>query len=107
MAFISTESLEVLEPLPGWKGKFLHSDNMSFMHYTVAADAEPIPDHQHPNEEVWNIIEGSFEVVIDGDRRMVGPGDVAIVPSNAEHSLKSMGEGGRAIVVNYPHRLKQ
>jgi len=39
MSFISTTEIKDLEPLPGWKGKFLHSDNMSFMHYSVSEDA--------------------------------------------------------------------
>ena len=105
MTFISTTEIEDLEPLPGWKGKFLHSDNMSFMHYSVSQDATPIEDHQHPNEEVWNIIEGSFEVTIEGETRVVGPGDVALVPKNASHALRALS-AGKAIVVNYPHRLK-
>ena len=105
MYFIKTVDIEDLEPLPGWKGKFLHSENMSFMHYSVSEDAAVIEDHKHPNEEVWNIIEGSFEVTIDGETRIVGPGDVAIVPTNSSHALRALSEG-KAIVVNYPHRLK-
>lgn len=103
--FIDTSSLKTLEPLEGWKGKFFHTDEMSIMHYSVTAGALPIPNHHHPNEEVWNILEGTFEVTIDGDTKVVGPGDVAVVPKHATHSLVAL-ETGRAIVVNYPHRLK-
>lgn len=89
----------------GWEGKFFHTENMSFMHYNVAEDAASIPIHQHPNEEVWNIVEGAFEVTIDDETKIMGPGDVAVVPSNARHALAPKG-AGKAIVVNYPHRLE-
>ena len=61
MPFIDTKQLSVKEPLPGWKGRFLNSENMTFGYYTVAAGAS-IHEHFHPNEEVWHIIEGEFEV---------------------------------------------
>lgn len=52
MPFIDTSQLEIKEPLPGWKGRFLHSDNMLIGYYTVAAGAS-IHEHSHSNEEVW------------------------------------------------------
>ena len=103
--YIRTSKLDTVEPLSGWHGKFFHTENLSFMHYTVADNALPIPDHEHPTEEIWNVLEGKFEVTIDGETQVVGEGDVAVVPRNATHRLVAL-EPGRAIVVNYPHRLK-
>lgn len=104
MAFITTAKPNFTGDIAGWSGKFFHSDNMSFMHYTIAEEAGDIPLHQHANEEVWNVIEGALEVTIGEETQIVGPGEVALVPANVEHALKPKGSG-RAIVVNYPHRL--
>jgi mannose-6-phosphate isomerase-like protein (cupin superfamily) len=103
MPFVTTDKPNFTADLAGWTGKFFHSDNMSFMHYTIDANAGAIPLHKHVNEEVWNIIEGTLEVTIGEDTQVVGPGDVALVPSDVEHALKPMGPA-KVIVVNYPHR---
>jgi len=42
-------------------------------------------------------------VTIDGEARIARPGLVAIVPSNARHSIKALTDG-RAIIVDYPLR---
>jgi hypothetical protein len=34
-------------------GRFFHSENMTFAIYEVDADAAPIHEHHHPQEEVW------------------------------------------------------
>jgi quercetin dioxygenase-like cupin family protein len=73
MPVIDTATLTVKEPLPGWKGRYFHSDTMTFGYYAVAAGAS-IHEHSHPNEEVWHVIEGQLEVTIAGETRVAGPG---------------------------------
>ena len=69
------------EPLPGWSGRFFHSQHMTFAHYDLAADATPLHTHHHEQEEVWAIVEGRVAITIDGEETELGAGDVAIVPS--------------------------
>jgi quercetin dioxygenase-like cupin family protein len=102
MPFIDTNKLRVIERLPGWKGRYFDSDSMTFGHYVFEAGSA-IHEHAHPNEEVWNIIEGQLDVTIDGTTQLAGPGCVAAVPANTLHSVKAIS-GGRAIVVDYPLR---
>jgi quercetin dioxygenase-like cupin family protein len=102
MPFIDTNQLKVKEPLPGWKGRYFHSENMTFGYYAVVAGA-CIHEHSHPNEEVWNVIEGELEVTIGGRAHIAGPGSVAVVPPNTSHSVKALSNG-RSIVVDYPGR---
>ena len=61
MPFIETSELPIKEPLPGWKGRYFNSESMTFGYYAVAAGAS-IHEHEHPNEEVWHVIESSFRV---------------------------------------------
>ncbi len=102
MSFIDTGKLKVIERLPGWKGRYFDSHNMTFGHYVFEAGSS-IHEHSHPNEEVWNVIEGKLEVTIGGDSQVAGPGCVAIVPPNTLHSVKAI-TSGRAIVVDQPLR---
>ena len=102
MPFIDTRELKTIERLPGWKGRYFDSDNMTFGHYVFDAGSS-IHEHSHPNEEVWNVIEGQLEVTIDGNARVAGPGFVAIVPPNTPHSVRALSDG-RAIVVDHPLR---
>jgi len=102
MPFIDTSKLTAVEKRPGWLGKHFHSPSLTFGHWEFK-DGASIHQHCHPQEEVWEILEGALEVTIDGTTQIVGPGMVAIVPANAAHSVKALSDG-RAIVVDYPLR---
>jgi quercetin dioxygenase-like cupin family protein len=102
MPFVDTSSLDVIERLPGWHGRYFHSSNMTFAHYDFKRGAS-IHEHFHPEEEVYEVIEGELEVTIDGVAQIVRSGTVAIVPVNVRHSVKALTDG-RAIIVDYPRR---
>ena len=102
MPFIDTRDLDVIERLPGWHGRYFHSPSMTFAHYDFTNGAS-IHEHSHPEEEVYEVIEGELEVTIEGTAQIVRPGIVAIVPGNARHSAKALTDG-RAIIVDYPLR---
>jgi quercetin dioxygenase-like cupin family protein len=102
MPFIDTSTLKVIERLPGWRGRYFHSMNMTFAHYEFDRGAS-IHEHSHPQEEVYEVIEGELELTIDGAPQVACPGIVGIVPSNARHSVKALTDG-KLIVVDYPVR---
>jgi quercetin dioxygenase-like cupin family protein len=102
MPFIDTRDLNVVERLPGWHGRFFHSQNMTFAHYEFTRGAS-IHEHFHAEEEVYEVIEGELELTIDGVTRVARPGVVGIVPGNARHSVKALTDG-RVIIVDYPVR---
>jgi quercetin dioxygenase-like cupin family protein len=102
MPFVDTTDLEVIERLPGWRGRYFHSASMSFAHYDFTGGSR-IHEHYHPQEEVYEVIEGELEVTIDGVTATARPGVVAIVPANARHSVKALTDG-RVLVVDYPLR---
>ena len=102
MPFVDTSNLRVIERLPGWHGRYFHSPSMTFAHYDFARGSS-IHEHFHPEEEVYEVIEGELEVTIDGVTQIARAGTVAIVPSNVPHSVKALTDG-RAIIVDYPLR---
>ena len=105
MPFVDPEHMLSGEPLPGWRGRFFHSENMTFAHYDIAGDAAPLHEHQHLQEEVWNIVDGDVLISIDGVEQRLGPGAAAVVPPNTRHSVRVLN-AARAIIADYPLRLQ-
>ncbi|MGH9664404.1 MAG: hypothetical protein ACRD9L_08290 [Bryobacteraceae bacterium] len=60
MPFLGTRNLPVIERLPGWHGRYFHSQNMTFAPYDFAGGSS-IHEHFHP-DEVYEVIEGELEV---------------------------------------------
>jgi quercetin dioxygenase-like cupin family protein len=102
MPFVDTTKLNVIERLPGWHGRYFHSPSMTFAHYDFERGAS-IHEHFHPQEEVWQVIEGEVEMTIDGVVQIARGGIVGIVPANVRHSVRALTDG-RAIIVDYPVR---
>lgn len=102
MTFIDTNKLPTIERLPGWRGRYFNSANMTFGHYEFDAGAS-IHEHSHLQEEVWEILEGELEITIGGVTECAGPGFVGIVPSNSLHAVKAVSSG-KAIVIDHPLR---
>ncbi|MGH6877470.1 MAG: cupin domain-containing protein [Rhizomicrobium sp.] len=102
MNFIDTATLAVIERKPGWRGRGFDSPSMTFVQYEFDAGAS-IHEHRHPEEEVWQILEGELEITIGGETQRVGPGFVGIVPPDTIHSVRAVA-GGKAIVTDFPRR---
>jgi quercetin dioxygenase-like cupin family protein len=62
------------------------------------------PMHQHPQEQIGTIIEGSYEFELDGEKRVVRKGDVYVVPPNVPHGAVTHDESCLALDVFSPPR---
>jgi len=102
MPIVDIDTLKVIERLPGWRGRYVHSATMTFAHYAFDRGAT-IHEHFHPEEEVYEVLEGELEIVIDGEAHLARPGQVAIVPPNVRHFVRALTDG-RVIVVDHPAR---
>lgn len=49
------------------------------------------PPHQHPEEEMTIVKEGTVEVLVHGKLQTVGPGSVAFQAAKQLHSIKNVG----------------
>jgi quercetin dioxygenase-like cupin family protein len=81
--------LEPGEPRPGWHDCCFRSEFIAY--YTVDAGSS-IHKHAHAEEEVWHVVEGSLEAMVDGESRTLGPGHAAVVASNAIHSVRAISD---------------
>jgi quercetin dioxygenase-like cupin family protein len=102
MTFLDTAKLKVVERRPGWLGRFFDSGAMTFGHYAFKKGAD-IHAHSHPEEEVWNVIEGELRMTIGEETVVAGPGFVGVVPPNVTHAVVALSDG-KAIVVDTPRR---
>jgi quercetin dioxygenase-like cupin family protein len=49
--------------------------------------------HQHPNEELLIIREGTVEALVHGEWKTLGPGSIIFQASNELHGIKNAGSG--------------
>ena len=77
------------EIMPGFHGKFVHSERMTFAYWEIDAGAS-LPKHAHPHEQVVNMLKGEFELVVEGTSYILKPGMVFAIPSNASHEGKAL-----------------
>jgi len=68
-----------------------------------------LPAHRHRNEaETIHILEGSFEIEVDGVRSRIDAGQTIHVPCGAIHSGANVGTGtGRRIVIFSPAGMER
>ena len=94
--------LQELEVFPGYKGKAIHSKNMTVVFWDIEA-GKSFDKHSHPNEQVTVMIEGEMEMTINDETRIYKTGEMIIIPSNAKHSGISITDC-KVVDVFYPVR---
>jgi quercetin dioxygenase-like cupin family protein len=102
MPFLNLHELEKKQIFPGFRGRFVHSESMTFAYWDIEAGAV-LPEHSHSHQQVASIIEGEFELTVNGETKVLRPGSVAIIPSDAIHSGRAI-TSCRVIDVFYPIR---
>jgi len=85
MKKINLAEEESREILPGYKGKFIHTDNMTLIYWHVQSGA-PLKEHSHVHEQVVNVLEGEYELTVEGVSHQLKKGMVLVIPSHAKHS---------------------
>jgi quercetin dioxygenase-like cupin family protein len=85
MPLINLSSIPPKDICPGYSARFIHTDSMTFSYLDVKAGAS-LPEHSHPHEQVAHVLEGEFQLTLDGEPIRFGPGQVIVIPSNVKHS---------------------
>lgn len=77
-------------------------DVMLGLHGAIAGlKAEP---HSHPNDQIAIMIKGKMLMEIDGEVRIMGPGEFAYVPRNVKHRIQTIDEDAIVLDVFCPFR---
>ena len=60
------------------------------MEFVLPSGCVPPPPHVHPHQvEDYEVLEGSFDVVVEGEWRTLGSGESASVPVGALHTFRN------------------
>lgn len=102
MSKISLSAIQAKQLIDGYLAKLIHTGNMSFS-FVDAAQGKTLPEHAHPNEQVSIMLEGEFQLTLDGKAIRFGPGEVIVIPSNVKHSGLAITDC-RILDVFYPAR---
>jgi quercetin dioxygenase-like cupin family protein len=78
------------EVFPGFHGRFVHSDGMTFAWWRIEPGAA-VPEHAHPHEQVVNVLEGALSLTVAGEEHVLGPGDVVAIPGGVRHAARAIG----------------
>jgi quercetin dioxygenase-like cupin family protein len=79
------ETLEPRELVPGHHGRFVHSEHTTHVYWQIEAGAK-LPEHSHPHEQIVNMLEGTYELTVDGETFVLNAGEVLVIPGGAVHS---------------------
>ena len=82
-------TLESKELMPGYHGKMVHGQQLTWAFWTVEEGAE-VPEHHHPQEQMMHVVEGQFEFTLNGQTQVYTDGAIVHIPSNIPHSGKAL-----------------
>ncbi|HEX9653067.1 MAG TPA: cupin domain-containing protein [bacterium] len=102
MPIIQLDQREEREIVPGFKARFVHTNNVTLAYWQIKAGSA-LPQHSHHHEMVVNVIDGKLELTIDGESQIIEPGRIAIIPSHVRHSARALTDC-QVIDVFYPVR---
>ncbi|MCX5853696.1 MAG: cupin domain-containing protein [Deltaproteobacteria bacterium] len=89
MSFINLTDVKEKEIIPGFRGRMLHSEHMTFVLWNITSGSS-LPEHSHFHEQITTVIKGTFEMTVDGETQIIAPGSVVIIPPNVKHKGKSI-----------------
>ena len=86
---LDIKELKPIEVLPGFRGRFVHTEAMTIAFWEVDAGAT-LPVHNHVNAQTTYVVEGEFEFTVEGQKTLYTKGKMAVLKPWKEH-------GGQAI----------
>jgi quercetin dioxygenase-like cupin family protein len=105
--FLSVErdvlGLHPIKESPGLTLRPVFGQNLT-MSFVYMEPHSVAPMHQHAEEQVGTIIEGSYEFELNGEKRVVRTGDVYVVPPWVPHGAVTHEESVIALDVFSPPR---
>lgn len=87
--FIDTKAIESKTLFPGFHARMVHTDGLTIAHFRIEAGCI-LPLHDHPHEQVTNIIEGTLEMTVGEETLACTPGTVVTIPGNVSHSARAL-----------------
>ncbi len=85
------DDLNVTPVRPGVERRVFSGEGATLAWTTLAPGHTPRP-HSHGFEQIVYIVSGQARFSVGEEERLMGPGDMVVVPPNAEHWAQTVGE---------------
>ncbi|HYU81055.1 MAG TPA: cupin domain-containing protein [Vicinamibacterales bacterium] len=89
MSVVTLETVPVREIFPGFRARVVHSERTSQSWVEIDAGAS-FPEHQHPHEQIVNVLDGELELTVEGITHRLTPGRVLVIPPEVPHSGRAV-----------------
>ena len=103
MAVLKVSALPLIRPFEGVSLR-VSSGERGMLSFVYFEPDGAVPPHSHPHEQMGLALEGSFELTIDGETRLVQEGDIWHIAPNVVHSARAVGEKAAALDIFIPSR---
>ncbi len=103
MYFYDPKERKTKELAPGVVARTFWGEKMLVSVVEFVPNAEA-PMHSHPHEQVGSVLEGQVTVVIEGESRTLGAGELFIVPGGVEHAATAGPDGAKVMDIFSPVR---
>jgi len=78
-----------LDPVSGFERQLVQAKTMTLA-FIAAKAGQSVPRHAHANEQITLVLDGLFELTIDGETRRMAPGDIGVVEADAPHAGRAL-----------------
>lgn len=85
MSLFEFEHIPEKEIVPGYFGKFIHTENNTIALWRVEKGAV-LPVHSHSHEQSGMVLEGEFQMTVGGEVVLLTPGKMVTIPGWESHS---------------------
>lgn len=103
MYYYNPKDREAKELVPGINAKTFWCEKM----LAAVVDLDPnvhLPRHNHPHEQLGIVIEGNIEFIIGDEKKVLGPGEVYVIPGGVEHEARTFDHSVKVMDVFSPVR---
>ncbi len=103
MPFIDINIQPEQQVFDGVSIRTIHGENI-MMSYVHLQPHSTVAEHSHHHEQMGMVLEGTFELTIDGESRILKKGDTYLIPSHVKHSAKATDKSAITLDIFSPPR---
>ncbi len=101
--FYKLDDVKPFSPLEGFQMQSVTGGDM-MANWVRIEPNKVMPRHQHPQEQLGIMLEGSLELTIGDDTRMLRPGDAYTIPGDVPHHARTVADGCLVLDIFSPPR---
>jgi quercetin dioxygenase-like cupin family protein len=97
MPFLDIKQFAPIEPVPGCRMRTPFGEHLMLSYLEMDAGAE-VPMHKHPHEQGGMLLQGTLQLTIGDETRVVQAGAMFLIPPNVMH--RAVAVSGPAVVLD-------